>query len=219
VSGELSSLYDYDFVRALDEPSVFLGSVEVPTLVLGSSQSRELLKVDVAPYEIRRRRGGGGIVLLQPGDLWIDWWIPAFDTRWRDEARANALEIGQWWHQALSTVTPNPPTIVASDSRRRFSSSVACFAALGPGELERDGHKAVGITQWRVREGAFVSSVLPSRASDEIVALLEAPPTGLLASLRHHTLSSLGITRPEALRDTLLAVAGPFARRSHVVTP
>ena len=38
--------------------------------------------------------------------------------------------------------------------------SVACFAGLGPGELTLGDQKILGISQWRVREGALVSSVL-----------------------------------------------------------
>ena len=70
VSPEVEELYDYDVVRSLSEPTMFVVRLGEPTLVLGASQSVKILdRNKVGSLALRRRRGGGGLVLLQPDDL------------------------------------------------------------------------------------------------------------------------------------------------------
>ena len=68
-----------------------------PTLVLGSTQS-----LDMLDGEQRRRRTRcdaaavvAGSFSLQPDDLWIDWWIPADDPRWRSDVHASSRMAGR----------------------------------------------------------------------------------------------------------------------------
>ena len=151
-------------------------------------------------------------MLLRPGDLWIDWWIPADDHRSTRDARAAAARAGgggatPWrprrgrgdaWHEG-------PP----APARAR----VACFAGRGPGEVFVAGRKAVGLTQWRVREGALLSTRAAGSPSPTLVDLLASPPAGLRAALDHHTLGQLGLDDPAALLDDL-AAHGPLDRAS-----
>jgi hypothetical protein len=95
---------------------------------------------------------------------------------------------------------------------------VICFAGRGPGEVFVDDRKAVGVTQWRVREGIFLSTVIHAHGSGELVNFLRDVPDGILESLDHHVVSSLGITDPEALVATLGAESGPWVIRQFLLT-
>jgi lipoate-protein ligase A len=207
-------LYDYDALRALGEATMFVVHIQAPTLVLGGSQSSDVLDCSrTSDMPIRRRRGGGGLVLLQPDDLWIDWWIPSGDERWSADIRVSSLRAGGWWRQALGESVRGVVSVheggLEGDSLHR----VACFAGRGPGEVFVDGRKAVGLTQWRVREGIFVSTVVHAGRSDGIVDLLTDAPAGLREALDHHVIASLGIDDPEATVDALAAASGPWMVR------
>ena len=54
-----------------------------------------------------------------------------------------------------------------------------CFAGRGPGEVFVDERKAVGVTQWRVREGVFVSTVLHAGPTTDVLRYPREVPDGL----------------------------------------
>src|SRR6185503_5499788 len=62
---------------------------ERPALVLGSTQAEAVVDAGVRSargVDLVRRRSGGGAVLLVPGStLWIDVVIPRADPRWDDD--------------------------------------------------------------------------------------------------------------------------------------
>jgi lipoate-protein ligase A len=214
VRSGFEELYDYDVLRALVDPTMFVVHLQVPTLVLGGSQSSEVLDPSrTGSMPLRRRRGGGGLVLLQPDDLWIDWWIPASDPRWSADIRVSSVRAGGWWRQALDDVVQGELSVhdgpVEGDPLHR----IVCFAGRGPGEVFVDGRKAVGLTQWRVREGIFISTVVHAKPSHEIIDLLAHEPAGLRGALDHHVIASLGIDDPEAIVDTLVEASGPWLLR------
>ena len=64
-------------------------TVELPTLVLGSTQPESDVDGRVANalgVDVVRRRSGGGAVLLMPGEfVWLDLVIPAGDPLWLDD--------------------------------------------------------------------------------------------------------------------------------------
>lgn len=192
VKDGVEELYDYDVVRSLTSPTMMIVRTSAPTFVLGGSQSLDVLDEERRRrVALRRRRGGGGVVLLQPEDVWIDWWLPADDSRWSPDVHETSERVGQWWHEVLLERLEGEVSMhhgaLAGEPRWR----VACFAGRGPGEIFVDGRKAVGVTQWRVREGVFVSSVLHGEASSALLELLREVPPGLAGALEHHTLSTL----------------------------
>jgi lipoate-protein ligase A len=96
---------------------------------------------------------------------------------------------------------------------------VVCFAGRGPGEVFVDGKKAVGLAQWRVREGIFVTTVLHNGPTDGVIDLLSDPPPGLREALDHHVSSSLALHDPEDLIDDLAVRSGPWRQRQLFLTP
>jgi lipoate---protein ligase len=213
VMTDVVELYDYDVLRRIGDATMFVVRVSEPTLVLGSSQSTAMLHLGrLGAIPLRRRRGGGGMVLLQPDDLWIDWWIPVDDPRWRFDVRESSVAVGRWWRDELasrlSAVVELHEGPLEGDAEHR----VVCFAGRGPGEVFVDGRKAVGLTQWRVREGMFVSTVLPAHDSRSVLDLLREVPAGLESALAHQTLTSLALDADElevGLRDR----SGPWIVR------
>ena len=215
----VEDLYDYDVLRHLVDPTMFIVRLAEPTLVLGGNQSRDVIDVDrTGSMALRRRKGGGGLVLLQPDDLWIDWWIPVDDLRWSSDVRRSAILVGHWWHDVLVSTISGEVRVHEGPLEGEPAHRVVCFAGCGPGEVFVAGRKAVGVTQWRVREGVFLSSVLPAQASSDVVALLAAAPAGLVEALDHHTISSLGIEDPETLVADLAGHSGPWSVRHLFLT-
>ena len=214
---DVLELYDYDELRRTREATMFVVNVERATLVLGGSQPFDVLNRDgLKAMPLRRRRGGGGLVLLQPGDLWIDWWIPSDDARWSKDVNVSSINVGRWWLQVLSERVTGKITVHEGPMQGDPAHRPVCFAGRGPGEVFVDDRKAVGVTQWRVREGVFVSSVLPARLSTQILQYLADVPAGLDVALDHHVLSALFDGEPVEIIDRLRAVSGPWF--DHVIT-
>jgi lipoate-protein ligase A len=128
--------------------------VDRPALVLGSTQPEE--HVDAAAcaatgVDVVRRRSGGGAVLLLPGrSVWVDVTIARADPLWDDDVGRAAHWVGRGW-AALGVDDPVVHTgrVVESRWSRRV-----CFAGVGPGEVLVGGRKLVGLSQRRTRDGA-----------------------------------------------------------------
>lgn len=153
--------------------SVWVFKPTVSALVLGSAQRAE---VD-APIEVVRRRSGGGAVLVVPGHvLWIDVILPAGDPLWdADIGRASGW-VGDVWAAALASFGAEPTVHRGGLLRAPWSDQV-CFAGLGPGELLNEaGEKVVGIAQRRTRSAArFQCAALARWDADAIVGLMGLP--------------------------------------------
>jgi lipoate-protein ligase A len=215
VSLELTELYDYDVVRGEADATIYVVRADRVTLVLGSAQSADLLDTDhLGDVVLRRRRGGGGLVLLQPDDLWIDWWIPANDPRWRSDLHASSRMAGEWWADVLRDVVRGEVTVHDGPLEGDPAYRLVCFAGRGPGEVFVDDRKAVGVTQWRVREGTFLSTVMPAHASKDVLRYLKDVPAGLERALDHQVLSSLTDVDPETLIEALGRSSAPCQRRA-----
>lgn len=158
-------------LHARDLPAEVTRTVEIcapvdGALVLGSTQ--DVSVVDTGAVRARnlrvvRRRSGGGAVLVEPGGLtWIEVLIPRDDPHWNDDVGKSVEWLGWVCHDALANcgLVTGPPS--GSMQRTRWSSLV-CFAGLGPGELTVDGAKVVGISQRRTRAGARFSVSVPHR--------------------------------------------------------
>lgn len=215
VNFQLTELYDYDTLRSEREATMFVVHPDRTLLVLGSAQSIEILDEEhVGEIVLRRRRGGGGLVLVQPDDLWIDWWIPADDLRWRRDVHASSRMVGQWWADVLKDVVRGEVTVHDGPLEGDPAYRLVCFAGRGPGEVFVDGVKAVGVTQWRVREGIFVSTIMHAHASNAVLGYLREVPDGLDRALEHPVLSSLTGVGPETLIGALRRADGPWQHRS-----
>ncbi len=212
----VEDLYTYEAVRGSSLPTVYVASVDAPTLVLGGHQSSLVLDPSkLLDTPVRRRRGGGGLVLLRPDDLWVDWWIPHDDPRWSHDVRVSSLLVGAWWASALIARTAESVSVHDGALEGREEHQMVCFAGRGPGEVFVSGRKAVGLTQWRVREGVFISTVLHVGPTTDVLGYLTEVPDGLGAALDHHTLSSLSIGDRDELIDELVAMSSPWDVRPH----
>jgi lipoate-protein ligase A len=220
VTARSRELYDYDELRARRSLTVFVRPVAHPIVVLGSRQPESILRDGVA---WTRRRGGGGAVLLSPGDLWVDVWTPRSDASYQTDATAAAERAGRWWQRVLESVHPGPFAVATESPSPRGDALWACFAGVGRGEVTLTvphgdpATKVVGVTQWRVREGGFVSCVLPAHSSADLADMLIGAPPTLRASLQHESLSSLGLSH----NGEVIAMAGVSAidAREIVRTP
>ena len=136
-------------------------------VVLGSTQPESVV---VAGTPAVRRRSGGGAVLMEPGGLvWVDVFVPAGDPLWEvDVGRAFAW-LGRAWAAAVGfgARSHGGPLVTTPWSR------LVCFAGLGPGEVTIDGVKVVGMSQRRTKAGALF----------QCAALLEWRPERLLDRL------------------------------------
>lgn len=113
-------------------------------------------------------------MLLHPEDLWVELWLPREPADPID-VRSTARRVGNWW-RAVLTAAGVGCDVYEGAVLHPEQGALACFAAIGPGEVTVDGAKLVGISQWRVREGTLVSSVLAA-----------APPLDLSRYLTRRT--------------------------------
>jgi lipoate-protein ligase A len=153
-------------------------TAERPALVLGSSQPEsdvDRLAAAGAGVDVVRRRSGGGAVLVEPRSVvWVDVIISAGDRLWRADVREATWWVGATWAAALEVIGAGPAQVWRGGMRRTSWSDRVCFAGLGPGEVCLDTSKVVGVSQRRTRVGALFQTA----------ALLQWDPAGLLALLR-----------------------------------
>ncbi len=166
-------------------------SVQRPTLVLGSAQSVSDVDQRVASataVEVVRRRSGGGAVLLMPGEfLWLDLVIPADDPLWLADVARAMVWVGSLWQRALAQLGTDGEVYQGGLITTPWSRQV-CFAGVGTGEVMAAGSKLVGVSQRRTREYARFQSMCHLQWRPELVAALVAPPrpsAALLASSVH----------------------------------
>ena len=155
-------------------------------VVLGSAQASAVDPAAAAELglEVVRRRSGGGAVLVEPGaQAWIDLIIPAGDPLWHDDIGVAAGWVGEVWAGALAGLGISARRHEGAMVRTPWSELV-CFAGLGAGELTApDGAKLLGLSQRRTRGWArFQTAVLVHWEPDDLVSLLVDPqrrPTAL----------------------------------------
>ena len=128
-----------------------------PALVLGSAQSPDdvdPVAADLAGFDVARRRSGGGVVLVVPGDvLWIDVILPGTDERWDHDVGRSMHWLGHTWADALRSLDFRP-TVHTDAPRVDALARQVCFAGLGAGEVLIGRAKVVGISQRRTRSEA-----------------------------------------------------------------
>jgi lipoate---protein ligase len=196
--------------RALDDPlrrAVHVFEVERPALVLGSAQPDDVVDraaCDAAGVEVVRRRSGGGAVLVEPGGVvWVDVEVPRGDPLWDDDVGRATWWLGECWAAALRDLGVGGLAVHRGGLVRTRWSTLVCFAGLGPGEVtDGAGAKLVGIAQRRTRAGARMQCAVPLRWEPKAMAsLLQADPalaTELATAV--HPVAAV----PEAVVDAFL---------------
>jgi lipoate---protein ligase len=159
-------------------PSVWVLDVDRPALVLGSTQPDGLVDHEAAAragVDVVRRRSGGGAVLVEPGGtVWVDVVVPPGDPLWDDDVGRAAHWVGEAWVAALARTGTAGATVHTGGLVTTPWSRQVCFAGLGPGEVVVGGRKVVGVAQRRTRHGARF----------QVAALLRWEPEALLRLLR-----------------------------------
>lgn len=130
-----------------------------PAVVLGSTQPMSTVDADragAAGIEIVRRRSGGGAVLVEPGALvWVDVLVPAGDPLSDVDVGRAFVWLGRAWAAALADVGVAGAQVHSGRLLSTPWSATVCFAGLGPGEVTVGGAKVVGMCQRRTRSGAL----------------------------------------------------------------
>jgi lipoate-protein ligase A len=152
--------------RPLPDPvvrAVHVLEVDRPALVLGSTQADGVADREAcaaAGVEVVRRRSGGGAVLLEPGGaLWLDVEVPRGDELWDDDVGRAA-----WWvGERCGALLDADAHVHRGGLVRTPWSDLVCFAGLGPGEVTvgRGGPKVLGLSQRRTRAGARFQVAVP----------------------------------------------------------
>jgi lipoate-protein ligase A len=165
---------------AVEQRTIHVWTVDRPALVLGSTQPASHVDADAcarAGVEVVRRRSGGGAVLLDPGAaVWVDVDLPRDDDLWDDDVGRATWWLGERWCRALRD------DVVGGEVHRGGMvttpwSRLVCFAGLGPGEVvDAEGRKVVGISQRRTRAGARFQCAVPLQWDPERMANLLAVP-------------------------------------------
>lgn len=149
-----------------------------PALVLGSAQPMSTVDEGAcraAGIEVVRRRSGGGAVLVVPGEVvWLDVVVRRGDPLWDDDVGRSMWWLGEMWcdvlrsYGAVATVHRGPLV-------RTAWSSVVCFDGVGAGEVLVGDAKAVGIAQRRTRDWARMQSMVHLRWRPAFMASLLSP--------------------------------------------
>jgi len=157
-------------------------------LVLGSTQKLDL--VDVAAcaerdVDVVQRRSGGGVVLLQPGNMvWLDVVLPSTHTRWRLDIGESAVWIGEVCARALTDMGCGPLQVHTGAMQHSPWSHVVCFTGRGAGEVfDAQGSKVVGISQRRTREWARFQCLISVVWDPETLLALLRPPHPRLSEI------------------------------------
>ncbi len=159
--------------------AVWAFTLDGPALVLGSTQRVDDVDAEAAAalgVEVVRRRSGGGAVLLEPDDVaWIDVIVPRGDPLWSDDVAVAAEWLGQVWVAALGDLGVAGGVAHHGGLACGALGSVVCFGGTGPGEVLVGGEKVVGISQRRTRAGARFQCSVPLRWWADRHAALLAP--------------------------------------------
>jgi lipoate---protein ligase len=217
------SFFDVEQFRHEPRRLAVARDVAGPTLVLGSTQHRDLVDEGALRgrgVDLVRRRGGGGAVYLGPGEqLWLDVWLPRDDPLWMPDVSAAAEWVGAWWMEALAESGPHGLGIHRGRSVPGEFGDLVCFAGRGPGEVFHGDAKVVGLSQWRSRQGALFSTCAYLRwhpaALLDVVALEEDTRVEMARDLTPRALGLAELEPPvlhlDGLRAALLTSLPAFS--------
>ena len=160
--------------------------VDRPTLALGSAQAADRVRHRVADPlgvdVVRRRSGGGGVLLLPDEFVWADIVIPVDDPLWSADVGHAMLWVGERWATALDSLGVQSTVHRGALVPGAWSRDV-CFAGVGTGEVMAGGAKLVGISQRRTRSWARFQTMVHLRWRPELAAALVSSPSPSAAEL------------------------------------
>jgi lipoate-protein ligase A len=160
--------------------AVWVLDATAAALVLGSTQSEQLVDSEAAAaagIEVARRRSGGGVVLVLPGETaWVDVIVPAGDPLWDDDIARAAHWLGRAWQSALAELGVGATDVHEGPLACGPLGRLVCFATVGAGEVTVPGadgpRKLVGISQRRTRAAARFQCAAYRRWDPEPLARL-----------------------------------------------
>jgi lipoate-protein ligase A len=177
----------------VSERGVWDVRVTQTALVLGSRQDASLLNVDQCGrnnVEVVRRRSGGGIVFLAPGEhVWLDVVVPRGDVLWSDDVAQASWWLGDVWVQTLHSLGMSDVSVHRESLSSDVWGDLLCFAGVGPGEVVQQGNetvsKVVGISQRRTREYARFQCTIYTKWNPHDVETYVMNTPGNLSEIAH----------------------------------
>ena len=162
-------------------------------MVLGSRQNESLLNGELCGrdgIEVVRRRSGGGIVFLAPGEhVWLDVVVPRGDVLWSDDVAQASWWLGDVWVQALNALDVSNVSVHHESLSSDAWGDLLCFAGVGSGEVvQRDGEslsKLVGISQRRTRDYARFQCTIYTKWNPHDVEMYVVNTPGNLSEIAH----------------------------------
>ena len=208
--GPAAELFDASSWPHAIEPIVRVLKVSAPTIVLGSSQSFDVVDLDActsAGVDVVRRRSGGGAVWLDDDMLWVDVFVPTGHARWDADIGRSTWWLGHAWADAVVSAGVAETVVHQGPMVRTEWSSLVCFAGLGAGEVTVGAAKVVGISQRRTRSGAlFQCGVVRRWDPARLVGLLRLSHAGREAVMGATATAGHGLGRKaDAALDAFVA--------------
>jgi lipoate-protein ligase A len=180
-------------------------------MVLGSRQNESLLNGELCGrdgIEVVRRRSGGGIVFLAPGEhVWLDVVVPRGDVLWSDDVAQASWWLGDVWVQALNALGVSNVSVHHESLSSDAWGDLLCFAGVGPGEVvQRDDEslsKLVGISQRRTRDYARFQCTIYTKWNPHDVEMYVVNTPGNLSEIAHRVATVQA--SQQALVDTFVS--------------
>ncbi len=193
-----------------------------PALVLGSGQRMQPGLESRAEAEglpvIRRRSGGGAVLVIPEAVLWVDLLLPRVDSLWEEDVGRSTAWVGMAWQEALSSFGIQAHLAGRNASHgSSFRGSLGhevCFAGRTASEVLVGKRKVVGISQRRDRHGArfqcaaLVGSNAVELSVAPLVRLLGFEPADKALEAILDSVGSVNVTAG----DLFLALLGALKR-------
>lgn len=180
--GELHAADPFAPGHELVRPVLWWCRPSGPALVLGSRQPASIADAAACArlgVDVVRRRSGGGAVLVEPETmLWVDIVVPRTAMPGGvdgDDVRASMVWAGEHWAAALAASGAGELGVHRQGMVPGEWSELVCFAGIGPGEVLRGDRKLVGLSQRRTRHGFRIQGLLHTATATIGIAALLAP--------------------------------------------
>ena len=188
--------------RTLTDPEVWWCEPTDDAVVLGSRQAADLVDESACARAglsiVRRRSGGGAVLLRSDAVVWIDAVLPHGVAP--DDVRGSMVWIGERWRQVLAESVARSGAASGVDGRSLEVhrggmvaspwSDLVCFAGVGPGEVLAGGRKLLGLSQRRTRHGLRLQGLVYRR-----------PITSELPTVLTGALPAVSLVEPDSLPD------------------